>query len=321
LQDIEGAGIHADMRSLVCFCLLLVCLSFFASAAQAEEEIMGSMPDFLVSAPTNISKEFRLQADASFIEDSDFSNGLGSVNVTRLSFSADYSIFNLSYGYSWFNWRKKGAVAFNRNSDRVPWEDLHDATLQARVLNNKFADNWRYWLNAQLSSAFEQDFPGAVGAGLDGGIAYDFWDGWMVGVTARSVALSPLRDDLFGEQDFGFAIAVSQKALRNAFHELGLTDKEDGSEYIGFSFAFTTSEKTYRLSPHSPVLSNGYLTIVYSKVGAYVDYSPDERWTFSLGPEFYYDRQYRFFDSSGKSGSSHRLDNGWGGYARVLWRF
>jgi hypothetical protein len=310
------------MRILTYFSFsALVYLLLLSAPACAVESNIDSMPGFLVSAPTNVSKELRLQGDLSYIEDSDFSNGLGSVNVARLSLSADYSIFNLSYGYSRFNWHRKGLVRFVKEQERVPWENLHDVTLRVRALNNKIADNWRYWLNGRMSSSFERDFPGAIGAGLDGGIAYDFWDGWMVGVTLRSVALSPLSDDLFGEQDYGVAIAVSQRALRNAMRSVGLVDLDDGSDSIGFSFAFTSSDRTYRLAPDSPVESNGYLSIIYSKIGAYLDYSPNDQWTFSLGPEFYYDRKYRFHDSKGKSGSSYHLDNGWGGYARVLWHF
>lgn len=310
------------MRSHFLVCLMALLLLSTARTAFAEEKFgLENAPGFLVSSPTNVSKDLIFEGNLSYIEESDFSNGLGSVEVGRMTLAADYSIFNLSYGYSHFNWRRKGVVPFSDSEGRDPWTGLHDVTLQARLLNNSLGHGWIYWLNGQLSSSFERDFPGAVGAGFDGGVAYDLWEGWMIGVTARTVALSALRDDLFGERDFGLAVAVSQKALRALLRELGVTQKEGGSNNLGLSFAYTSSEKTYRLSPDSPVERNGYLTIAFSKLGAYVDYSFNDKWAVSLGPEFYYDRAYRIYDSSGGGGGAFNLDNGWGGYLRVLYKF
>lgn len=324
MQVIRGVRIHAVMRSpFLVFMAVIFWLASFATIVSAADPIIDTTPGFMVSAPTNISKDLRLEAGVSYIQESDFANGLGSVNVVRMALSADYSIFNLSYGYSRFNWERKGAVSFSTEPERAPWENLHDLTLQARLLNNRLDKDgkWRYWVNGQLSSAFERDFPGAVGIGFDGGVAYDFWDGWMLGVTARTVALNPLHSDLFGERGYGLAVAVSQKALRNAMRTVGLYDASEGSDDIGFSFAFTTSEKTYRLSPDSPIESNGYLSLVYSKIGAYLDYSFSKNWTVSLGPEYYYDRKYKFYRASGREESSTKLDNGWGGYARIMWLY
>lgn len=308
------------IRPFAIVCLMWALLLWISPAFAGTPEI-DSSPDFLLSPPTNINKELRMSADFSFVGSADFTNGLGSVSVTRSSLTADYSIFRLSYGISHFTWQDKGVVTFSAG-DRSPWQDLHDVTLQARIINNKLGDRWRYWLNGELNSSFEADFPGAVGAGFDGGVAYDFWNGWMLGVQAKTIAVSALRDDLFGEVELGLALAVSQKALRDTLKSFGLfTEADEGSERIGFSVALSGAEKTYRLSSSSPVRRNGYLGLVRSKVGAYFDYSPNDMVTFSLGPEYHYSRQYKLYDSAGKLHSSHRLDNAWGGYARVLWKF
>lgn len=303
------------------FFLILSAVVLWGSVAVAGTTEIESVPGFLLSAPTNISKELRLDADVSYVNSAQFSNGLGSVEVMRTSISADYSIFRLSYGLSHFSWEEKGIVTFSTGS-RTPWENLHDVTLQARILNNKLNDDWRYWVNGEISSSFERDFPGAVGVGFDGGAAYDFWDGWMVGVSAKTVALSALNDDLFGEMEIGLAVAVSQKTLRSTLKKLGLfSESKDGSDKIGFNFAISTVEKTYRLSPDSPVRKNGYLGLVHSKVGAYIDYKPNDDWVLSIGPEYHYSRSYKLYDSGGRLHSSHQLDNAFGGYARVLYAF
>lgn len=290
--------------------------------ALAAETEFSSSPGFLLSAPTNISKQLQMSADVAYVGKSEFTNGLGKVSVVRSSVTADYSIFRLSYGLSHFRWEKQDRVTFSAGESRVPWENLHDVTLQARLLNNKFADNWRYWVNGEVASSFEQDFPGAVGVGFDGGVAYDFWNGWMLGITARTVALNAMNSDLFGDVEFGLAVAVSQKTLRDTLKSLGLMKgAEDGSENVGFSIALSGAEKTYRLSSNSPVRKNGYLGLVRAKIGAYLDYSPSEHVTLSVGPEYHYGRKYKLYDSGGSLQSSHDLHDAWGGYARCLYRF
>lgn len=301
--------------------LILCAVCAWTPLAMAGTTEVSPTPGFLLSAPTNVSKELRLQVDAGYVGSADFTNGLGSVSVARTSIAADYSIFRLSYGLSHFMWQDKGVVTFSAGS-RIPWENLHDVTLQARLLNNVFWDDWRYWVNAEFSSSFEQNFPGAVGAGFDGGVAYDFWNGWMVGASAKTIALSALSEDLFGDLEFGLVLAVSQKTLRETLKAVGLfPNMGEGSEKIGFNVALSGSDKTYRLSPDSPVRSNGYLGLVRSKVGAYLDYSFNEQSMFSIGPEYHYGRRYKLYDSSGKLHSSHNLGNAWGGYASFRWKF
>lgn len=306
------------IRYLLVCCLLLVSVS----PVRAETDFSPSAtPGFMFSAPTNVVKDLRMNVDVSYVESADFTNELGSVSIVRSDISADYNIFRLSYGVSKFNWEKHGAVTFS-TQDKRPWDVLHDVTLQARLLNNSFAKDWRYWVNGELSSSFERDFPGAVGAGLDGGVAYDFWDGWLFGVKAKTIALSALRDDLFGEVEFGVMVAVSKEALWRTIRKLPFMGwLDEGANRVGVSFALSGSEKTYRLAPDSPVKRNGYLGLVRSKVGVYLDIEPVDNLILSLGPEYHYGRKYRLYDSAGKLTSTHLLDNAMGGYAKVLYRF
>lgn len=303
------------LRLLIC-CLVVLC----SAPAHAEAEL-SSTPGFVMSAPTNIVKDFRMDMDVSYVGSADFTGGLGSVSVARTAISADYHIFRLTYGISQFNWEHHGRVAYS-SEGRKPWETLYDVTLQARLLNNKISDDWRYWINGELSSSFERDFPGAVGAGFDSGLAYDFWNGWMFGVKAKTIALSALRDDLFGEVEFGAMVAVSHKALRETLRKIPfLKWMGEGSDKVGMSFALSGAEKTYRLSPNSPVKTNGYLGLVRSKVGVYIDLNLIDDLSISLGPEYHYGRKYKLYDSGGKLSSSHLLDNAMGGYVKVLYQF
>jgi hypothetical protein len=285
---------------------------------------MGSEPGFLLAAPTNVNRTLQLQGGLGHVARADFTNGLGSVSVTRASMAADYSIFHLSYDIDYFTWGDKGALArrFDAGGEITPWDTLQDITLQARLLNNRLTDKWRYWVNAEVNASYEKVMPGAVGVGFDGGVAYDFWDGWMLGLTARTVAVSALNSDLFGDVELGLAVAVSQKTLRRTLRSVGLLeDDRPGSEHIGLNFAISTQEKTYRLAPDNPIYGNGYLGVVRSKVGLYLDYQPNKALTFSVGPEYHYNRKYRLYNKAGSYKSSHDLDNALGGFARILWRF
>jgi len=303
--------------SRVSFIILTLVLALaWAGRAWADDPSFTSTPGFVLTQPNDEREGLRVTSEFNYIGDADFSNGLGSVSVARGEVKADYSLFSLSLGVSHFLWESKADVRFSSAESRDPWDDLYDVTLQGRLLNDTVGDHWHYWLNGELSSSFESDFPGAVGAGFDGGVAYDFWDGWMLGLSAKVVALSALSDALFGDVKFGAVVAVSQKALRNTLRSAGLLPElAEGKDSIGFSFYLTGSEKTYRLSTDSPVRRNGFLGLRRSAVGASLDYTLDDRWSFFVGPEYNYGRQYILYDSAGRQTSSHHLGNAWGGRA------
>ena len=327
LPSVKCACIFRAMfRALAISALLLAVLLAFAPRVRAQSGVnMGNEPGFLVAAPTNVSKTLQLQGGLGHVAEADFTNGLGSVSVMRTSLTADYSIFRLTYGLShYFKWAGKDSLGrrFGTGGGLVPWETLQDITLQGRLLNDQFAENWRYWVNAEVNASYEKVMPGAIGVGFDGGVAYDFWDGWMLGLTARTVALSALNKDLFGDLELGLAVAVSQKTLRRTLQSVGLLqDAKPGSDHLALNFAISTQEKTYGLAPDNQIYNSGYLSVVRSKVGVYLDYLPNKSLTFSVGPEYHYNRKYKLYNKTGSYQSSHDLDNALGGFARILWRF
>ena len=307
------------MRRTVLILFLLLCL---AVPAHADDPQFDSRPGFVLTGDDNATDGLRVGVEAGFISTAAFANGPGGVSVQRTTIHADYSRFTLTYGLSHFTWRHPGEIAFSSSDTDAPWENLHDVSLQARLVNDTLGKDWHYWLNGHISSSFESDFPGAVGAGFDGGVAYDFWGGWMFGVSAKAVALSALRDDLFGDVEFGMVVAASQKTVRDTLKAFGLMPSlPAGSDKVGFSLYLTGAENTYRLSPDSPVARNGYLGMRQSSVGANVSYDLNERWSFHLGPEYTYGRQFILYDSTGAQSSSHRLDNGWGGRCGFSYSF
>jgi len=273
---------------------------------------------FLFAAPTTTNKDFHLETDISYVGRSDFSGDIGSVEIVRTGITVDYSIFELSYGYSHFSWREKEEVALAMGTGgekREPWEVLHDVTLQARLLNAKFHKRWRYWLDTALTSSFEEgEAPGAMGLGIDGGLSYDVWHGWTLGMGAKTIAVNAVSDDLIGDIELGLVLGASHQTIVDALEALGIYSEDKDDEHrFGFSIALSGAEKTYK--------SKGYIGLVRSKIGAYFEYSPVPDCTLSLGPEFHYHRKYKFYTKTGTLESSHTLSDSWGGYARFLWKF
>jgi len=298
------------------FAAILSFLLLWPVACQAGS--VAPTDGFLFSAPTTIDKDLHLETDVSYVARSDFSGDIGSVAIVRAGIKADYSIFELAYGYSHFDWEQKEEVALAMGvggEKREPWEVLHDFTLQARLLNDKFHKKWRYWLDAALTSSFEEgEAPGAMGMGLDGGLSYDVWHGWTLGMGARTIAVNAVSDDLFGDVELGLVLGASHQTIVDTLEALGIyTEDKDAEHRFGFSIALSGAEKTYK--------SNGYIGLARSMLGAYFEYSPVPDCTFSVGPEFHYHRKYKFYTKSGQLESSHTLEDNWGGYARVLWKF
>lgn len=303
--------------------LIMLTVTLLAAAPlHAQEATFHSEPGFMLAPSASGSNPLQVTASLSRVGNTEFTNGLGRVQVTRAQLGVDYKIWNLSYAVSRFDWERIGVIPFSSSDARAPWTSLHDLALKGQLLNETVNDKWRYWINGELSSSFENMFPGAVGAGFDGGVTYDFWDGWMIGATARTVVLSALNQDLLGDVEVGLALAVSPKTLRRLFRKMGLLPFEDmGPESIRFSVALAGADKTYRLDADSPVYRKGYLGLRQSRIGGYLEYNPNSRVSVLLGPEYYYVREYRLYNSAGALRSTHELDKSLGGVFRFQCRF
>lgn len=309
------------MRKLtVLLILILICFLWPTTSFAGTGVSSGSFAladDFMADAPSKFSKKPSLKTDISYLPQSDFSDGMGAVSVVSTRIKASYSIFELSYGLSHFIWKNEGDIKLQEGNDggtRAPFENLQDFTLEAHMLNGRFYKDWLYWLDCTATAAFEKYFPGAMGVGLQGGLAYDLWHGLVLGGGAKAVAVSPINDDLFGNVEFGLVLSVSHEAFVKGLELMGVDMSEkDSDKTFGLTLVISSSEKIYS--------SDGYIKEASSTLGAFLDYSPNKTWTFSIGPEYVYDRWYTFYSSSGRKVSKNRLEDSFGGFARVVWNF
>ncbi|WP_320169069.1 hypothetical protein [Maridesulfovibrio sp.] len=297
--------------------IITLIVLLWATPSLATESGLSFTKGYLFAAPSTHAEDLHLETDVSYVAEAQFSDDMGSVSVIRTRIKASYSIFELSYGLSHFTWENEEQIPIFGNemeNIRDPFDNLHDITLEAHLLNNRFHKDWLYWLDGTATAAYEYDFPGALGAGFQGGVAYDIWHGWMLGFGAKAVAINPISNDLFGDVEFGAILSMSHDAFMDTLELLGLDfGGSDTPHTFGVSFALSSAEKVYK--------SEGYIEVIRSKAGVYLDYSPIEQLTFSIGPEYYYDCMYSFYTNSGKLISKHKLSNALGGFVRFMWMF
>ncbi len=277
---------------------------------------VGLVDNALMDAPSKFRKLPYITVDSDYILPASFTSASGEVSVLRNTIKVGYSIFELSYGLSHFIWEDAGDISqqvSGGESSNPPFENLQDFTLEAHLVNGRFYKDWIYWLDCTATSAFEKDFPGALGLGLKGGLAFDLWKGSILGSGVKAVAVSPINDELFGDIELGLVLAVSHETIAEILKMIGVKMDDGKKKTIGMTVAMSGSNKIYE--------SEGYIKETQSKFGLYLDYSPYEHWTFSIGPEYVYERSYTFYSNNGRKLSVQDLGNAFGGLVKFVWRF
>lgn len=272
--------------------------------------------DALMDTASRFDKKTSITLDSEYILPASFADASGKVSVLRNTIKVGYSIFELSYGLSHFIWEDAGEISRQisggKNSS-PPFDYLQDLTLEVHLVNGRFYEDWIYWLDCTATSAFEKDFPGALGLGMQGGLAYDLWKGTILGSGVKAVAVSPINDELFGDIELGLVLSVSYEAIVETLKMLGVEIDDGKKKTIGMTVAITGSNKIYE--------TEGYVKETQSKFALYLDYSPYDNWTLSIGPEYVYKRSYTFYSSNGRKLSTQDLGNAFGGLAKFVWRF
>lgn len=304
--------------------VLFLCLVLFPRASLCQDSPQWTTTTGVLFADPSGNSTAALigSMTTSYISGAGFNNKTGSVEVIANNFGLSYDRFSINYENSRYLWANLQDVPMKAAQDEEPWESLNELTLQVRAFKGSFWKDWHYWINGHLTAAWEDEFPGAVGAGLSGELAYDLYDGWMLGALVKTVALNPLNSDLFGEAEIGFMLHVSPSFLRKTAEYF---DNGESQTLLppktSISLGFSGREKIYRLSSSSPVEKNGYIGIARTQAGVYVDHDFQNGFSVSGGPEYHFFREYRVYNKSGSLQSSHKLDDAWGGRLNINYSF
>ncbi|MDK2956414.1 MAG: hypothetical protein PWQ57_1910 [Desulfovibrionales bacterium] len=301
------------MRRRALFLLLLLVLLTLPVCAEGEG---------LPATTTAASLSFRepgetpegnltIRLDSTYVGSANFRKSSGGVESFSNRIAVSGAIWSASFTQTRYIWHDVADLPLTEG-DLAPWEALYDLDLALQAFEGKFCNDFYYWINVKGTAGFEEDFPGALSLGLSGELAYDVYEGWMLGLVASSSVLSPLSSGLFNELELTAALHVSQKHIKLLLDFLGL-DHESTQKTYSFHVAFSEKRQVYRLSSSSNVSNNGYASIQRTMVGGYLDVLFDKNWTFSLGPEYYFYRKYKVYDSKGNFLSNAPLNESFGG--------
>ncbi len=254
-----------------------------------------------------------------FVADSDVGDGDGSMSMTSEQLRLQWSLFNISYSQTQFDWENVGSLAFGNGVDD-PWERLHRLAVGANY-RGKINDDWFYHTGLTLTSTFEKEMAGSYGGVLRGGVGYKLTDEVSL-LAGMAVLHNPLRTM------FAPSLALSYE------------DKDDSgagwSGHLGFpatnlSYHFDmvsavrvsieSNGQTARLASDSTVAEAGYVDLSGWNSGVYYDWNPSEAVRLSVGPEYHFSRKTTIYNHSGDKLTEEDTDAAWGGALRFRYKF
>ncbi|TIH13757.1 hypothetical protein D0S45_14170 [Marinifilum sp. JC120] len=283
--------------------LILCCAS---TAAAAEEE-------------KGLFEPISVRATGKYISDADYKDSDGSSSVAGGQVRLNAGGFSVSYEGQHYSWDNVGQLNFGNGQDD-PWDTLHRLSI-GYTLNGAINNNWFYGVGITGTSAFEEQMEDSYGGALRGHIGYSFNENLKA---------------LIGLRAFANSIRVSAMP----YFGVNYTDyAEDGSGYfvnlgmpateVGYSFdevstirtAFNLDGKTYRLKDDSAVSDAGYVEVSSMKLGVYYDCKPIKNFSMSIGPEYVFARETKFFDKHGDKFGSEDQESAFGAFFNLKYKF
>ncbi|NDV28392.1 DUF6268 family outer membrane beta-barrel protein [Desulfovibrio sp. JC010] len=260
-----------------------------------------------------------IRATGKYISDADYKDSDGSSSVIGGQARLKAGGFSLSYEAQHYSWDNVDQLNFGNGQDD-PWNTLHRLSIGYNF-NGAINKNWFYGVGITGTSAFEEEMEDSFGGALRGHIGYVFNDNWRALIGVR-----------------GFANAIRYSAM--PYFGINFTDyAEDGSGYfmnlgmpateVGYSFndantlraAFNFDGKTYRLKDDSTVSDAGYVETSSMKVGVYYDYQPVKNCSISIGPEYVFSRETKFFDKHGNKFGAEDQEAAFGAFFNLKYKF
>lgn len=242
------------------------------------------------------SLSVKAKASVSYISDADFDSG-GSSSVTALRTSFSVGDFSIGYEGRDYGWSDKSSLAFS-SGDSDPWDTLHRFSL-GYTHKGMINDQWGYTGAVTLTSAFENQMDDSYGTAIRGGIMYLYDENLQFMFGAR-LFKNHIRSS------FMPFLGLSYKRLAEdgtgAFMTLGAPGSEVGyvfSEESKIRLNFGVDGRTYRLSDDSTVVESGYMETSAMQLGFYYDWNPTKAFSLTVGPEYSFNREMKFFDDNG----------------------
>ncbi len=262
-------------------------------------------------------RDFRLKARGVYAAGADIESDRGAVSETRESVSLTYRHFTLEQESRFFAWEDTESPAFGTRGED-PWDRLNSLGLKAGY-KGRLGDHWGCLVEGGVSSAYEREMDGSLGANLLVVLNRRLSPDWraslglMAGAHKVRYSLLPvLGADFRAEAEEGFSA------------RLGLPKTELGYAFSGqwkVRGGIGMEGGVYRLSDQSPVERKGYVQTRGLVLGLYADWKPTRALTVTFGPRYELARDYSIFNDQGEKRNSYHLDNAWGALLSLDWRF
>jgi|GEM_PF-925238 len=252
------------------------------------------------------SLSVKAKASVSYSSDADFDGG-GSSSVAALRASLKAAGFSFGYEGRDYGWGDKSSLDFSTGSND-PWDTLHRFSL-GYDHKGKINRQWGYTGAITLTSAFENQMDDSYGTAIRGGLMYLYDENLQFMFGAR-LFKNHIRSS------FMPFLGLSYKRLAEdgtgVFMTLGAPGSEVGyvfSEESKIRFNFGVDGRTYRLSDDSTVVESGYMETSAMQLGLYYDWKPTKAFSLSVGPEYSFGREMKFFDDNGdRVGDAEKQD-------------
>ena len=249
------------------------------------------------------------------IGEADMDDG-GSVAVTEAGASLRYRWFGIDYLNRRYDWSDTASLPFGNGSD--PWEQLHMLRLRADIAEQLGFGGLGWFAGAGLTAGWEEEMDDAWGLSGSAGLTWAVGGVRLRGGVAASAhpvgtRLLPLVVADWGNQrDLGFSATVG-------FPETMLRYRS--SDMFSFRAGGRMEGNTYRLADDSPVQREGYMRTSSVTLGGYIDITPLEDLTLTVGAESLTRQEMRVYNSDGDEGDTYDLDDAPALFLRLSYGF
>ncbi|WMW67189.1 hypothetical protein [Nitratidesulfovibrio liaohensis] len=240
----------------------------------------------------------------------------GSVAVTEAGASLRYSWFGIDYLNRRYDWSGTASLPFGNGSD--PWEQLHMLRLRADIAEQLGFGGLGWFAGAGLTAGWEEEMDDAWGLSGSAGLTWAVGGVRLRGGVAAfahpvGTRLLPLVAADWGNQrDLGFSATVG-------FPETMLRYRS--SDMFSFRAGGRVEGNTYRLADDSPVQREGYMKTSSVTLGGYIDITPLEDLTLTVGAEYLTRQEMRVYNSDGDERNTYDLDNAPALFLRLSYGF
>lgn len=249
------------------------------------------------------------------IGEADMDDG-GSVSVTETGASLRYRWFGIDYLNRRYDWADTSDLPFGHGSD--PWEQLHLLRLRAEISDQLGFGGLGWFAGAGLTAGWEEEMDDAWGVSGTAGLTWAVGGVRLrggVGVSAHPIgvrAMPVAAADWGNQRDLGFSATVGIPETMLRYRT---------SDIFSFRLGGRMDGGTYRLADDSPVEREGYMKTSSLTLGGYIDVTPLDDLTLTLGAEYLTRREMTVYNSDGEKKDSYDVDDAPALFLRLRYGF